>query len=119
MEISLTDAVTLGVSAPVRLSGQVRESPGITLRGPKGEIRLHQGVIAARRHIHMPPDEAAARGLTDGQVVRLKMFTSRPLIFDDVVVRVDPSFTPRVHIDFDEANACAYQSGDFGMIIRG
>ena len=119
VEISLTDAVTLGVPAPVRLSGQVRESPGITLRGPKGEVRLHQGVIAARRHIHMPPDEAAARGLTDGQVVRLKMFTSRPLIFDDVVVRVDPSFTPRVHIDFDEANACAYQSGDFGMIIRG
>ena len=119
VEISLTDGVTLGLTAPVRLSGQVRESPGITLRGPKGEVRLDHGVIVAQRHIHMPPEEAAARGLTDGQVVRLKMFTARPLVFDDVVVRVDPSFTPRVHIDFDEANACAYQSGDFGMIIRG
>ena len=98
---------------------EVRESPGITLRGPKGEVHLDHGVIVAQRHIHMPPEEAAARGLTDGQVVRLKMFTARPLVFDDVVVRVDPSFTPRVHIDFDEANACAYQSGDFGMIIRG
>ena len=103
VEISLTDGVTLGLTAPVRLSGQVRD----------------HGVIVAQRHIHMPPEEAAARGLTDGQVVRLKMFTARPLVFDDVVVRVDPSFTPRVHIDFDEANACAYQSGDFGMIIRG
>lgn len=82
-------------------------------------MHLTQGVIVARRHIHMPPDEAAARGLTDRQVVRLKMFTQRPLVFDDVVVRVDPHFTPRVHIDFDEANACAYRSGDFGMIIRG
>ena len=96
VEISLTDGVTLGLTAPVRLSGQVRESPGITLRGPKGEVRLDHGVIVAQRHIHMPPEEAAARGLTDGQVVRLKMFTARPLVFDDVVVRVDPSFTPRV-----------------------
>ena len=119
VEISLTDAVSLGLTPPVRLSGEIQDSPGLTLRGPKGEVHLTQGVIVARRHIHMPPDEAAARGLTDRQVVRLKMFTQRPLVFDDVVVRVDPHFTPRVHIDFDEANACAYRSGDFGMIIRG
>ena len=119
VEISLTDAVSLGLTPPVRLSGEIQDSPGLTLRGPKGEVHLTQGVIVARRHIHMPPDEAVARGLTDRQVVRLKMFTQRPLVFDDVVVRVDPHFTPRVHIDFDEANACAYRSGDFGMIIRG
>lgn len=119
VEISLTDAVTLGLKPPVRLSGDVKTSPGVVLRGPQGELRLEQGVIIAQRHIHMPPDEAALRGLSDRQVVKLKMFSARPLVFDDVVVRVHPNFTPRVHIDFDEANACAFQKGDFGMIIRG
>ena len=119
VEISLTDAVTLGLKPPVRLSGSVQGSPGITVRGPKGELRREQGVIVARRHIHMPPDQAAQRGLKDKQVVGLKMFSDRPLVFDDVVVRVDPSFAPRAHIDFDEANACAFRGGDFGMIVGG
>lgn len=118
VEISLTDAITLGVKPPVRQSGQVAGSPGITLRGPAGELRLDQGVIAAQRHIHLPPEEAACRGLSDGQVVKLKLFTDRPITLEDVVVRVHPSFAPRAHIDFDEANACAFQKGDLGMIVR-
>ena len=94
VEISLTDRGDPGphgAGAPVRAGPGV---PGITLQGPKGEVRLDHGVIVAQRHIHMPPEEAAARGLTDGQVVRLKMFTARPLVFDDVVVRVDPQLYP-------------------------
>ena len=82
-----------GAGAPVR-AGQ---GPRDHAAGPKGEVRLDHGVIVAQRHIHMPPEGAPARGLTDGQVVRLKMFTARPLVFDDVVVRVDPTFTPPVH----------------------
>lgn len=119
VEISLTDAVALGVSPPVRLSGETGGSPGILLRGPKGEILLDHGVIAARRHMHLPPREAQLRGLKDRQIVQVKLFTGRSLIFDDVVVRVDPSFAPRVHIDFDEANACGFSKGDYGMIIHG
>lgn len=118
VEISLTDAVALGLRPPVRQSGQVSDTPGVTLRGPQGEITLEHGVIVARRHMHLPPEDAALRGLADGETVRLKMFSVRPLIFEDVVVRVGPSFAPRVHIDFDEANACAFQKGDYGMILK-
>ena len=119
VENSLTDAVALGVSPPIRLSGKTEGSPGILLRGPKGEIFLDHGVIVARRHMHLPPQEAQLRGLKDRQIVQVKLFTSRSLVFDDVVVRVDPSFAPRVHIDFDEANACGFKKGDYGMIIHG
>ena len=119
VEISLTDAVALGVSPPIRLSGKTEGSPGILLRGPKGEIFLDHGGIVAPRDMHLPPQEAQLRGLKDRQIVQVKLFTSRSLVFDDVVVRVDPSFAPRVHIDFDEANACGFKKGDYGMIIHG
>lgn len=80
VEISLTDAVQLGLQPPVRLSGSVEDSPGIRLIGPVGEIDLPHGVIAARRHIHMPPEEASRRGLADKDVVKLKVFGLRPLV---------------------------------------
>lgn len=117
VELSLTDAVSLGLTVPVRQSGQTEDSPGILLKGPQGEVRLTQGVIAARRHIHLPPEDAARRGLRDGQAVRLMPLTKRPVVFGDVVVRVHPDFAPRVHIDFDEANACGFHKGDWGMIL--
>lgn len=118
VEVSLTDAVALGLRPPVRQSGQISGTPGITLRGTCGEISLEQGVIVAMRHVHLPPEDGVLRGLRDGDKVRLKMCSSRPVIFEDVVVRIDPSFAPRVHIDYDEANACAFQKGDWGMILR-
>lgn len=118
VEISLTDAVSLGLTPPIRLSGQIQNTPGILLRGPVGELTLPCGVIVAQRHIHLDPESAKVRGLKDGDVVKVKMLTCRPVIFEDVVVRVHPSFSPRVHIDFDEANACAYRKGDWGMILR-
>lgn len=117
VELSLTDGISLGLKLPVRLSGDVAGSPGVTLRGDKGEAVLPCGAIAARRHIHLPPEDAARRGLKDGAVVKLRLLTARPVTFHDVVVRVNPDFAPAAHIDYDEANACAFQKGDWGLIL--
>ena len=117
VEVSLTDARALGLTVPVRQSGDVSGSPGATLIGPAGQITISQGVIAAQRHIHLTPADAARFGVKDKQVVKLQTFTSRPLVFDDVVVRVSADFAPRVHLDFDEANACGFSGGDLGRIL--
>ena len=100
VEISLTDAVALGLTPPVRLSGDT------------------EGLIVAKRHIHMTPEDAARFGVADRQRVRLQCFTSRPLVFQDVEVRVSPQFSTVVHIDYDEANACGFQKGDRGVILK-
>ena len=117
VELSLTDARALGISVPVRLSGDVAQSPGITLVGPCGSVNLEQGAIAALRHIHMTPEDAALQKVKDGQMVRLKTLTARPVVFDAVAVRVSPKYRTFVHLDYDEANACGFQKGDFGMIL--
>ena len=117
VEISLTDGRALGIQPPVRPSGSVAGSPGAVLRGPQGEVTLSQGVIAAQRHIHITPEDAGIMGVRDKQVVRLQTYTDRPLIFDDVLVRVSPDFATRVHLDYDEANACGYRGGDLGRIL--
>ena len=117
VEISLTDGRTLGITPPVRLSGKVEATPGIILQGPRGQVELKQGVIAAQRHIHMTPEDAKGMGVRDKQTVRLQTFTDRPVIFDDVVVRVSPDFATFVHLDYDEANACGFQNGDLGRIL--
>jgi propanediol utilization protein len=116
-ELSLTDGRALGLELPVRLSGDVSNSPGITLTGSAGTVRLPQGAIAARRHIHLTPEAAENFGVRDRQVVRLQTFTGRPLVFDDVVVRVSGDFSPAVHLDYDEANACGFRQGDLGRIL--
>ncbi|MBQ8834140.1 MAG: phosphate propanoyltransferase [Oscillospiraceae bacterium] len=117
VEISLTDARTLGIDAPVRMSGNVSNTPGAILSGSHGQVALPQGVIAARRHIHLPPEDAVRFGVKDKQVVRLRAFTERPVVFEDVVVRVSPDFAPAVHLDYDEANACGFRKGDLGRIM--
>ena len=117
VEISLTDGRTLGITPPVRLSGNVTDTPGATLVGPCGQVTLPRGVIAAQRHIHMTPEAAAHFGVKDQQVVRLQVYTKRPLIFDDTVVRVHKDFATFVHLDYDEANACGFQNGDLGRIL--
>ena len=116
VEISLTDAVSLGITPPVRQSGDIAGTPGLTVRCGERLITLDHGLIAAQRHIHMTPEDAGRRGVKDGQVVRLKTFTARPLVFDDVVVRVSPKFSTVVHLDYDEANACGFHKGDRGMV---
>lgn len=117
VEISLTDARSLGLTVPIRPSGDVSGSPGITLVGPVGQVTLTEGVIAAQRHIHLPPADAQRFGVKDQQTVKLRTFTARPVVFEDVLVRVSPDFAPRVHLDYDEANACGFAPGDLGRIL--
>ncbi len=117
VEISLTDARTLGIKAPIRLSGDVKASPGCILVGPCGKVTLEQGVIAAQRHIHLTPADGARFGVRDKQVVRLQTFTERPVVYEDVMVRISPDFAAAVHLDYDEANACGFAKGDFGRIL--
>lgn len=116
VEISLTDARTLGLTVPVRQSGDVEGTPGATLVGPKGSCKLERGVIAAQRHIHLSPEEAKRFGVADKQKVALRVYTSRPIVFQNVVVRISPEFAGAVHLDYDEANACGYRDGDLGRI---
>lgn len=117
VEISLTDGRTLGIDPPIRLSGDVKDSPGCVLVGSKGRVLLDRGVIAARRHIHLTPEEGRRFGVTDKQVVSLQTFTDRPTVFGDVAVRINPEFAGAVHLDYDEANACGFRKGDFGRIL--
>ncbi len=117
VEISLTDGKTLGIDAPVRLSGDVAGSPGAVLEGSRGRVELRQGVVAAKRHIHLTPEDAARFGVKDRQNVKLKVYTSRPCVFEDVTVRISPDFASYVHLDYDEANACGFQKGDLGRIL--
>ena len=117
VEISLTDARHLGIEAPVRLSGDVKNSPGILLRGARGCVTLEEGVIAAQRHIHLTPEDAKTFGVWDKQTVKLQTYTARPVIFEDVAVRISPDFASYVHLDYDEANACGFRKGDLGRIL--
>ena len=118
VELSLTDARSIGVEAPVRESGNVAGSGACRLVGPKGEIELTEGVIAAKRHIHMNPAEAAEAGVQDKQVVSVRVNTNgRSLTFDDVMVRVSDRFALAMHIDTDESNACAVAPGAMGEIL--
>ena len=117
VEISLTDGRVLGIQPPVRLSGDVKGSPGATLVGPKGTVKLPQGVLAAQRHIHVTPEDGKRLGLQDKQIVKLQVFTQRPVVFEDVTVRIHKDFATYVHLDYDEANACGMEPGDLGRII--
>ena len=117
VELSLTDARSLGLTVPVRPSGEVSGSPGCTLVGPKGRVELSRGVICAQRHIHVTPEDAAHFHVRDGQLVSLKTYTDRPLVFEDVLIRVSPKFATNVHLDYDEANACGFRPGALGRIL--
>ena len=116
VEISLTDGRVLGIAAPVRLSGDISGTPGAILEGPRGTVRLSQWVIVAQRHVHLTPQAAEHFGVKHGQLVRLRALTDRPLVFEEVAVRVSPDFAPYAHLDYDEANACGFRKGDFGRI---
>ena len=116
VEISMTDARTLGVAPVIRNSGDIAGSAPIALVGPKGALYLNEGCIVAKRHIHMSPADAAAAGLADKDVVSVVASNDRGTTFDEVLIRVDPSFTLEMHIDTDEANAAKLKTGDTVVI---
>ena len=120
VELSLTDARSIGVNAPVRESGDIAGSGACKLVGPCGEVEISEGVIAAKRHIHMTTADAAQMGLTDKQVVSVKVATGtgRDIIFGDVVVRVNDSYALAMHIDTDESNAGCVAPGAMGEVIK-
>ncbi|HYG57525.1 MAG TPA: phosphate propanoyltransferase [Symbiobacteriaceae bacterium] len=117
LEVSATDARTLGVQPMVRMSGKIEGTPGITLEGPKGRITVDKGVIVAARHIHATPADAERLGVKDGQIVRVRKVGERAITFDDVVFRVHPSFALEMHLDTDEANAGSIKDGDMLEIV--
>ena len=110
--------ITVAMAIPQRIASEDFLTPGLTLRHGDRVLRLSRGLIVAKRHIHMTPEDAARFGVADRQRVRLQCFTSRPLVFQDVEVRVSPQFSTVVHIDYDEANACGFQKGDRGVILK-
>ena len=119
VEISLTDARTLGVNAPVRESGDTAGSAPCKLVGPAGEVEIPEGVIVAKRHIHMTTEDAKEFGVENGQIVKLEVNTNgRSLIFGDVVVRVRDDFALACHIDTDESNAAACSGTVYGNLVK-
>lgn len=106
VEVALTDARALGLTATIRESGDIEGTGGCTIKGPKGEVTLTKGVIVAKRHIHMTPEDAKRFNVTNGEIVNVKVETDgRSLIFGDTVVRVSDSYALAMHIDTDESNA--------------
>jgi len=119
IELSLTDARSIGVTAPIRESGDVAGSGACRLVGPCGEVEVSEGVIAAKRHIHMTPEDAAEFGVSDKQIVSVKVNTEgRALVFGDVVVRVSPKYALAMHIDTDESNAAGASGNVMGEIVE-
>jgi acetate kinase len=116
VEIALTEQFRLGVHPPIRESGDIKDTPGCTLEGPAGNVKLDEGVICALRHIHMTPEDALGYGVRDKSVVRVRVDGDRELVFGDVLVRVDPSYALAMHIDTDEANAANLKTGAKGYI---
>lgn len=117
VEVSRTDAVALGIQPPVRQSGDIGGSSPVTIRVGDNTVELAEGLIIARRHIHLTPEDAKRFSVTDGQVVGLKCLTSRPAVLLDTVCRVSDKFATYVHLDYDEANACGWAKGDRARLV--
>lgn len=119
VEISATDARSIGIAAPVRESGDIAGSPGCKIVGPRGEIDINEGVIVAKRHIHMTPADAGKYGVENGQTVKIELLSDgRSLVFGDTVVRVSENFRLAMHIDTDEGNAAGWIPGLTGNILE-
>lgn len=118
IELALTDARTIGVSAPVRESGKLDGTPGVKLVGPAGEVEIDHGVIVALRHIHLSPAQAIDAGVKDKDIVKIKFDGERGVIFDNVLVRSGDGHESEIHLDTDEGNAAGLNNGVMGEIIK-
>ena len=117
VELSLSDARSIGIAAPIRESGDVAGSACCTLIGPAGTLELKEGVIVAKRHVHFTPEDAKDLGIIDKQLIKIKVCGDRCLIFDEVVARVSPKYATYMHIDYDEMNAAGLSGEMEGEII--
>ncbi|MFD1952944.1 phosphate propanoyltransferase [Paenibacillus thailandensis] len=117
LEVSRTDAFALGINPPVRESGNIAGSAGITIKGPAGEVKIEEGVIVAARHIHFHTSDAEKWGITDKQKLKVRFEGERGIVFENVIARVSPDFALDMHIDTDEANAAGIANGDTAVII--
>ena len=115
---SRSDCVALGVKAPIRESGDVKGSAPMTIVGPEGTIEISEGTIIAHNHIHVPEETAKRLRLADKERVSVRVLTDRPVVFEDVIIRVSDRFTFKMHVDFDEANAAEVSGFTLGQIIR-
>ena len=118
VELSLTDTFYLGIEAPLRLSGHLEGTPGITLLGPKGRLKIKKGVIVAKRHLHCSPQEAKKLGLKNKMAISVKIAGKRGLIFNNVIVRVKEGFHLAAHLDTDEGNAAGIIKKGKGIILK-
>jgi len=118
VEISLFDGFALGVAPPIRDSGDIEGTPGLTLQGPRGQLTIGKGVICAARHIHMNPSDAERFGVRNGQRVQVRVGGLRGLTMDNVLIRVSDRFRLEMHIDLDEANAGHIKNGDIGVLLK-
>ena len=112
VEISLADGFALGVKAPIKESGDIAGTPGVKLVGPAGEVELAEGVIVASRHIHMSLEDAERFGVTDKQIVKVRTFGPRAVVFENVLVRANANFALEMHVDVEEGNAAGVRNGD-------
>lgn len=117
IEVSRTDAFSLGIHPPVRESGQIEHTPGLRVIGPRGEVTLAKGVIVAARHIHFHTSDANQWGIQDKQLLRVRLRGERPLIFEDVIARISDQFALDMHIDTDEGNAAGVKTGDEAELL--
>ncbi|NLW22111.1 MAG: phosphate propanoyltransferase [Tissierellia bacterium] len=118
VEISIADAIKLGVEPVVRNSGDIEGTPGIKIVGPKGEVELKEGVIVAARHIHMHTSDGERFGIKDGDIVRVRTEGPRAVIFENVLVRVKDDFALEMHVDIEEGNAAGVKNGDLVELIK-
>ncbi|MGM0396387.1 MAG: phosphate propanoyltransferase [Bacillota bacterium] len=118
LEVSISDAFTLGVDPVIRNSGDIADTPGAKIVGPKGEVQIDKGIIVAARHIHMHTDDGEEFGVKDGDIVSVKVPGPRGLVYDNVLVRVHPSYGLEMHVDIEEGNAAGIRNGDMVEIIK-
>src|SRR5699024_1148825 len=116
--VSLTDANVLGKKIPVRESGYIDNTPSITLMCNNRELELEKGLIIAQRHIHVSPEDDEKMNIRNNEIAEVKVFGERPLIFDDVIIRISKNYRTFMHIDFDEANACGFEKGMSAKSIK-
>lgn len=118
VEISMTDSFRLGVRPPIKESGQLENTPGLEIIGPKGTVEISQGTIIALRHIHMTPEQAVKIGVKDKDVVEVETFGERQGVLGNVLIRISDKYSLEMHVDVDEANACSLKNNDFVILHK-